>query len=125
MTENKIEQYLRELHVSYREVETNLWLVEPEGPMEVAVVYAEPLVVFRTLVMEAPEENRPALFTELLRLNATDMVHGAYGLEGDNIVLIDSWQYDTLDFEELRAVIEAFSLALTQHYPILSGYRKR
>ncbi|MDR2518734.1 MAG: YbjN domain-containing protein [Spirochaetaceae bacterium] len=125
MTDNKIEQYLRELKVSYRELEPNLWLVEPEGQPQVAVLYAEPLVVIRALVMEAPRENRLELFTKLLALNAADMIHGAYGLEGDKIVLIDSWEYGTLDFEELRATIESFSLALTQHYPLLSVYRDR
>ena len=123
MTDNKIERYLRELKVSYRELEPNLWLVEPENQPQVAVFYTEPLVVFRALVMKAPRENRLELFSKLLALNATDMIHGAYGLEGDQIALIDSWEYGTLDFEELRGTLESFSLALTQHYPILSVYR--
>jgi hypothetical protein len=85
---------------------------------------AEPLVVFRVVVMDAPKENRLELFTKLLELNANDVVHGAYALEKDNIVLIDTLEYDTMDYREFRATLDAFSLALTQHYPILSSYRR-
>jgi hypothetical protein len=89
----------------------------------VAVMLDEPLVVFRVGVMDVPRENRLDLFTRLLELNARDMVHGAYGLEGDTIVLIDTLEYETMDYVEFRATLDALSLALTQHYPILSGYR--
>lgn len=125
MAENKIEQYLIELMFTYREIESNLWLLDDEeqGMPQVAIIYADPLVVFRTLVMDAPQNRRLELFTKLLELNATDVVHGAYALEHEQIVLIDTLEYDTMDFEEFRATLDAFSLALTQHYPVLSSYR--
>ncbi|MDR2485739.1 MAG: YbjN domain-containing protein [Treponema sp.] len=125
MAENKIEQYLIELMFTYREIESNLWLLDDEeqGMPQVAIIYADPLVVFRTLVMDAPQNRRIELFTKLLELNATDVVHGAYALEHEQIVLIDTLEYDTMDFEEFRATLDAFSLALTQHYPVLSSYR--
>jgi hypothetical protein len=90
----------------------------------VAIVYTEPLVLFRTAVMAAPKENRLELFTKLLELNANDMIHGAYALDAEQIILIDTLEYDTMDYTEFRATLDAFSLALTQHYPILSNYRK-
>jgi hypothetical protein len=125
MTENKIEQYLIELMLTYREVDKKLWYLDDEehGLQGVAVMLAEPLVVFRAVVMEAPREKRLELFTKLLELNATDVVHGAYALEDEKIILIDALEYDTLDYGEFRATLDAFSLALTQHYPILSKYR--
>jgi hypothetical protein len=125
MTENKVEQYLIDLMLTYREVSKNLWYLDDEehGLQGVAVMLAEPLVVFRAVVMDAPGENRLELFTKLLELNANDVVHGAYALEDDKIVLIDTLEYDTLDYGEFRATLDAFSLALTQHYPILSKYR--
>jgi hypothetical protein len=126
MAENKIEQYLIDLMFTYREVEKNLWYVDDEdhGLQGVAIMLAEPLVVFRVVVMDAPGEKRLELFTRLLELNASDMVHGAYALEGEKIVLIDTLEYETLDYGEFRATLDAFSLALTQHYPILSNYRR-
>jgi hypothetical protein len=125
MTENKIEQYLIDLMLTYREVEDNIWYVDDEehNMQGIALIYTEPLVIFRTVVMEAPRENRLELFTRLLQLNANDMIHGAYALEKDSIVLIDTLEYDTMDYTEFRATLDAFSLALAQHYPILSSYR--
>jgi hypothetical protein len=126
MAENKVEQYLIDLMFTYREVGKNLWYVDDEdhGLQGVAIMLAEPLVVFRVVVMDAPGENRLELFTKLLELNASDMVHGAYALEDEKIVLIDTLEYATLDYGEFRATLDAFGLALTQHYPILSSYRR-
>jgi hypothetical protein len=126
MLENKIEQYLIDLKYSYREVKPNLWLLDDtkhnlEG---MVIIYADPLVVIRVQVMEAPSLNRQELYTKLLELNATDMIHGAYGLEGEMVVIIDTLEYATMDYTEFRASLDAISLALTQHYPILSIYRE-
>jgi hypothetical protein len=125
MAENKIERYLIDLMFTYQEVEKNLWLVDDEehGLAGVAIALTETLVIFRIVVMNAPQENRLELFTKLLELNASDVVHGAYALEGDKIVLIDTLEYDTMDYTEFRATLDAFSMALMQHYPILSKYR--
>jgi hypothetical protein len=127
MPSNKIEQYLIDTLFSYREVGTNLWLLEDaEHNLEgVAVMYSDPLVIFRAVVMDAPRENRLELFTKLLELNAKDVIHGAYGLEDGKIVLLDTLEYDTMDYQEFRASLEAFSLALTEHYPVLSKYREK
>lgn len=123
---NKIEQYLIELMYTYREVGKNLWYLDDEtqGLREVAIMLDEPLVVFRTVVMDVPEENRLELFTKLLELNANDVVHGAYAVEKNKIVLVDTLEYNALDFGEFRATLDSFSLALSQHYPVLSRYRR-
>jgi hypothetical protein len=125
MTENKVEQYLINLMLTYREVGKNLWYLDDEEHklQGVAIMLAEPLVVLRAVVMDVPQENQLELFTKLLELNANDVVHGAYALEDNKIVLIDTLEYDTLDYGEFRATLDAFSLALSQHYPILSKYR--
>jgi hypothetical protein len=126
MAENKIEQYLIDLMFTYQEIAANVWLIDDEehGIEGVAVALNEPLVVFRVVVMDAPpQEKRLELFTRLLELNASDLVHGAYALEGNKIVLIDTLEYDTMDYTEFRASLDAFSMALIQHYPILAQYR--
>ena len=61
----------------------------------------------------------------MLELNASDIVHGAYALENKKIVLVDTLHYDTMDYEDFRAVLDSFSLALTEHYPILSKFREK
>ena len=121
----KIEQYLIDLMVTYREIGEDIWLLEdPEHDLEGTVImYNDPLVIFRVQVMEAPQDRRLELFTLLLELNASDMLHGAYALEKDKIVLIDTLEYDGMDAAEFRATLDSFGLALVQHYPILSPYR--
>ncbi|MDR0657008.1 MAG: YbjN domain-containing protein [Treponema sp.] len=125
--ENKIERYLIDLMFNYREIGKDIWLLEDEehSLVNVAVSRVENIVIVRVVVMEVPNtKEQPEFFRKLLELNARDLQHGAYGVEEDEVVLIDTLEYDTMDLEEFRATLDAFSLALTQHYPILSGYRK-
>ncbi|MDR3337938.1 MAG: YbjN domain-containing protein [Treponema sp.] len=126
MDKNKIEQYLIDLMYTYREVDKNIWLVEdPERSLVgIVVMYDDPVVVFRVAVMDAPEKNRLEFFTKLLELNATDILHGAYALENNQVVLINTLDYATMDYGEFRSTLDSFSLALLQHYPILSSYRQ-
>ena len=125
MAKNKIEEYLIDLMYTFREVEHNFWLLEdPEHDLDgVTIIYSEPLVIIRVQVMEAPKEKRLEFFTKLLELNANDLVHGSYGLDGEKVVLINTLQYDHMNYSEFRGVLDAFSLALSQHYSILSSYR--
>ena len=127
MAENKIEQFLIDLKYSYQEVKSNFWLLDDtEHDLEgIAVMYADPLVIIRVQVMDSPRQKREEFFTKLLELNACEMIHGAYGLEGGKVVIIDTLEYKTLDSSEFQASLDAISLALTQHYPILSVYREK
>jgi hypothetical protein len=125
MAKNKIEQYLGDLMLIAPEIDQNLWLIDDPGHnlQGIAVMREDPLVIFRVVVMDAPANKRLELFTKLLELNANDVLHGAYALEDGKIVLINTLDYETMDFGEFRSTLDAFSLALAQHYPILSKYR--
>jgi len=127
MAENKIEQFLIELKYSYREVKPNFWLLDDEDhSLEgMVIMYTEPLVIIQVRVMDAPKEKREDFYAKLLELNAADMIHGAYGLDGEKVVIIDTLEYATMDYSEFRAALDAISLALTQHYPVLSVYRDK
>jgi hypothetical protein len=108
-------------------VEKNFWLLEDsEHNLEgVAVIYCDPLVVVRVAVMKVPQEGRLEFFEKLLELNGSDMIHGAYAVENGKVIMIDTLEYDTMDYTEFRATLDALSLALTQHFPILSKYREK
>ena len=127
MAENKIEQYLIDLKYSFQEVSPNFWLLDDaEHNLEgVAVMYDDPLVIVEVQVMDAPRKKREEFFAKLLELNAGEMIHGAYGLDGDKVVIIETLEYEDMDYSEFRAALDAISLALTQHYPILSVYREK
>jgi hypothetical protein len=124
---NKIEAYLIDLKLNYLELAPNSWLINDDsrGLEETVVISEPPLAIIRVKVMEIPVSNREEFFEKLLRFNATDIVHGAYGLEGNDVILIDTLQYDTLSKEELQASLDAVGLALSQHYPVLSKYRTK
>jgi len=129
MADSKIEQYLIDLMLTYQQLSSNLWLLDDEerSLQGVAVMQAEPLVIIRAEIMDVPDDDLLELYTKLLELNASDVIHGAYALDNDNkkIILIDTLHYDTMDYEDFRAALDSFSLALTEHYPILSKFRKK
>jgi hypothetical protein len=127
MAESRIEQYLIDLMLTYQQIDKNLWLLDDDehSLQGVVVMQAEPLIIIRAEVMDVPKNNLLELYTILLELNATDIVHGAYAVEKGKVILVDSLIFDTMDYEEFRASLDSFGLALTQHYPILSKYRDK
>jgi hypothetical protein len=122
VTREDIESFLDRLTVdgtTYREVEPGLWIVRPGGALglDVVVNYSPPVVVLRTKVMDLPEDSaaQASLSRRLLELNATDLVHGAYGIEGDAVVLTEALELSHLDYEEFLASYESMTLALASH----------
>lgn len=127
MAGNRVEQYLIDLLYTYEQIDNNLWLLDDEehSLQGVVVMYADPLVIVRAEIMGVPKDNLLELYKLLLELNASDLIHGAYALENGKIILVDTLLCDTMDYEEFRATLDSFSMALTQHYPILSKYREK
>ena len=131
VTREDIESFLDRLSsegASYTEVEPGLWIVRPSGALDIDVVvhYSPPVVVLRVKVMNLPtDETRVAtLSRRLLQLNATDLVHGSYGIERESIVLTEALELSHLDFEEFLAAYEGMTLALASHLRELAPYRE-
>ena len=120
-TRDDIEHYLIQMEYPFESVESTMWVVRDTA--NVVVIYEPPLVLFRMKLMEVPRQRREDFFKLLLELNANHMIHGAYGIEGDNVVLIDTLQSDHLDFNEFQASLEALLLAGTQDYQELKAFR--
>lgn len=121
----KLEGFYIKLGLTYQQVAEDTWVVtdDASGVHQVVVMFDDPIVVVRVTVMALPTRNREAFFETILRMNASDLVHSAYAVEGEHLILSNSFLLETLDFEELQAVIDEFGLALIQHYSILSKYR--
>jgi endonuclease/exonuclease/phosphatase (EEP) superfamily protein YafD len=121
----KIESYLLSLSLTYEDVGDQTWVInDSENGLEnVVVILADPVVIVRVKVMKAPAAGREEFFEQLLRLNQSDMIHGAYALDGNDVILLNTLVGDTLDLEELQATLDAIGLALAQHYETLSKYR--
>jgi hypothetical protein len=125
-TREDIESYLARAEVPYEVVgDDGLWLVRDSSLGEnIAIKVAGPLLLFRVKVLELREvSDKAALYEELLSLNATDLVHGSYGISEDAIVLTCTLEIENLDFNELQAVLGDFSLALANHYEKLTKFR--
>jgi hypothetical protein len=121
---NKIEDYLISLGVSYEESQPGIWVVEDAGKglSGIVVSYAEPIVIVSARAMKLPSANREAFFAELLKLNYSSLLHGAYALDGDEVVLIDTLRYDTMDKEEFEASLDSIGFALSENFSTLSRY---
>ena len=118
VTQDDLESYLIRMDAEFEEVDDGMFLVRPEnGGAPIVVHHSDPVLVVRMKVMDLPasSDGLGELYETLLRLNATDVVHGAYGIEEGELILSDTLQLQTLDFEELRASLESVQLAASSH----------
>ena len=123
-TKEDLESYLIRMGVEHEELEDGLWLLKPaDGAVHVVLNYTPPVVVMRLKVMNLPDVDDTklsAFYRRLLELNASDIVHGSYGIEESNIVISDALQLEDLDFSELRSSFESIVLAAASHMPVLA-----
>jgi hypothetical protein len=77
-------------------------------------------------VMQLPTdaESLATLSRRLLELNATDLVHGAYGIEDESIVMTEALELSHLDYEEFLAAYESITVALASHLRELGSFRE-
>ena len=131
VTKEDIEGWLNRLSgegPSFSEVEPGLWVVKPQGELDFSVVvhYSPPVVLLRVKVMTLPSNSEAAatLSRRLLELNATDLVHGSYGIESNAIVMTEALELSHLDYEEFLAAFESITVALASHLRELGSYRE-
>jgi hypothetical protein len=126
-TREDIEAYLHRSGHLHREVADDTWLVtDPsDGREHIVVRLTDGLVIFRLKVLELERvepKRREEFFEQLLRLNAEDMVHGAYGASDGNLVITATLRLENLDFSEFSGTLDDFMVAVTNHYPKLREY---
>jgi hypothetical protein len=122
-TGEDIEGYLNKLDRRFERLDDVTYLVAmaPRQPA-LAIRLAPPVVVVqvemgRVAIDELGAQAR--LFRRLLEFNSHDLMHAAYGLNGDTIALTAALELDNLDLNELEAVLADMSLALAEHVPEL------
>ena len=121
----KIEAFIIDLGFPFEEVQDDLWLIHDDIDFieNIVVYHNSPVLTFRVKVMEAPEEEvRPALYKKLLQLNATSMVAGAFGLEDEDVVIVESLQSETMNQSEFQAAFDSITLAVREHYHDLKSF---
>ena len=101
--------------------ETFLVTLAPGQPPAVLRVQA-PVVLVQVDVGEIDFQSQAresAFYRKLLELNSTDLLHAAYGLDGNRIQLSAALEFDNLDENELEAALSDVALALANHIPML------
>ena len=120
-----INSYLMQMELHSEEAREGTWVVHGlDGVDNMVITLAGPVVVFRVKVMEVPHHHREELFRILLELNATEMMHGAYGVEGDAVVISDALQLENLDYNEFAATVDDITLAVASHHGRLAKFRE-
>ena len=117
VTRDDLESFLIRMDLDFSEVDEGMYLVQhPNNGPPVVVHHSPPLLVVRLKVMDLPEEKELGeLYETLLVWNATDVVHGAYGIEEGDLILTDTLELETLDFPELQASLESMQMAASSH----------
>jgi hypothetical protein len=116
-----IESYLLRMGVTAETIKPGIWLVKLDSS-SLVVSIAGPVVAFRLKVMDLPRTGREDLYRTLLSLNTTEMVHGAFGLEGDTVVMVHALALENLDLNEFQAVVDDMSMAVAKHHPNLARF---
>lgn len=117
-TRDDLESYLIRMDADFKEVDDGMFLIRTDAAgTPIVVHHSDPLLLIRMKVMDLPENGRRLcnLYETLLGLNASDVIHGAYGIEENELILSDTLQLATLDFEELRASLDSLQLAASSH----------
>ena len=130
-TRHDIESYLLRSNLSFKDVgkqdeEECMWLVRDGSSGEnIVLSLVGSMLLFRVKVMDLEELESPVeLYHRLLELNASDMLHGAYGISDGAIVVTANLPLENLDYNEFQGTVDDITLALTNHYETLTTYRK-
>ena len=103
-------------------------IVRPGGAIDfdVVVTHNPPVVLLRVQVMPLPADaaELAALSRRLLELNATDLLHGSYGIDREDVVLTAALELAHLDYEEFLASYESMTLSLTSHLREFAAFRE-
>jgi len=118
VTREDLESFLIRMDLDWEEVDDGMYLVRGRNSgLPMVVHLADDLLLIRLKVMDMPEAapSEADLYRTLLELNATDVIHGAYGIEDGELILSDTLELETLDLHELQASMESIELAAAGH----------
>ncbi len=118
-----VENLLIELELPFERLDDDIWVVVNDADQgENLVIYmADKVLTIRVKVFDLPENPSAQLYRRLLELNASEIVHGGFGIENNNVVLTGSLEIENLDLNEFQALIDSFTLALSSHYSELTA----
>lgn len=123
-TAQDLERFLLRLERPFEPAGEGTWLLSggPDAP-PVVVRVAPPVVLLRVELGPVPSGTaaEARVFRRLLELNASDLIHASYGVEGDRVTLSASLELDNLDLNELEAALADIDLALAGQVESIRG----
>jgi len=122
-----LEGYLARLERPFERLgEGTYVLTMGQGQPLVALRLEPPVLLVNVEIGGVPTgtEASRELFKKLLELNANALMHAAYGLERERVVLSAALSLETLDLSELEAALADVELALSEHVPALHDIGK-
>lgn len=128
VTREDVVNFLNRMELDFEEVSEGMWLAYPDqehGGTPLVISHSPPLLVFRLKVLDVPRDGDKCnqLYKRLLQANASEMVHAAYGLEEEDVILTDSLQLENLDFNEFQATVDSFQMAMATQMEALTPFR--
>ena len=124
-TVEDLKNYIEKLNLPFYEASKETLIIQGPEDEKIAITVAGPVVVFRVKLMEIPAQDQSNFFQTLLELNASEMMHGTYGIEGQAVIISDSLQLQNLDYHEFAASVDDIMLAVASHHQRLSKYRSQ
>lgn len=122
-TSDDIESFLIDSQYAYERLSPTMWRVhdEDDDAENIVIYVTDTIINFQVQLFELPKKPSAALLTRLLELNGSDIIHGAYAISGDHVIIIGALELDNLDRNEIQAMINSMGLAVTEHYSELSA----
>jgi len=98
------------------------------GQPPCALNVSPPVLVAQVQVGPVPsldDKGSAQFLRALLERNAHGLLHAAFAIDGDRIVLTAALELQNLDDNELEAVLSDLDMALSEHVPELVALAKR
>ena len=117
-TKETIEKYLIRFDEPFEEIGDGMWVIRDDFDNidDIVVWFDEPLIVFRVKLFELPEGNNEKLYRFMLERNSL-LTHGAYAIEGNSVVIVDTLETENLDYNEFEGSVNALAMEIVEHYP--------
>ena len=119
MFENQdLELMLDKTNFPFKRLADNMWQVAipTDDVHNMIVTLQDTLLVIRLKLKEVNAQADANFYKKLLQMNATDITHGAFAVENNSLILIDSLETENLDLNELAASIQAIAFTARNCY---------
>lgn len=121
-----LEGFILKLELPYSELGEGMWVIQDQKEtISIAVSLSGPILVMRIKILELDSsKDLCSMLRLLLELNASELLYGAYGLEDDDIVLVETLSLEHLDFPQFQEAVEALIMTVATQYGMIARMSK-